>query len=238
MVELALHHPHPYGPFFLQGISAVTAWCFPVLTQTEVPLWTQSQHLDFLIDSMALWGCPVFHFVFLNLLYDTNIYSGEEATMCKNIRWVYAALSAAAWTYAHRGWGCLTALSTTPLEKPGVQLHVSLPTPPNTCSLTFHTDPNVSPFWGAAGLSNPARHLNENVCSVGDQKRWSGIHDTLPSPALIKTFLFFAGAYGKSCCAWSTASHQPAQQESMEHHRGAHLRSPWLTAEGQHFKKM
>lgn len=47
----------------------------------------------------------------LNLLYDTNIYSGEEATMWKNIRWVYAALSAAAWIDACRGGSRLSAQS-------------------------------------------------------------------------------------------------------------------------------
>lgn len=115
----------------------------------------------------------------------------------------------------------LKALSTIPLEK----LPVSLPTPPSSA---FHAHPK----WFGEQQVCPT----PPATSIRTAALWE-IHDTLPSPALIKAFLFSVVACAKSCCAWTAASYQPAQQESLEHHRGAHTRSRWLTAQGQHFKK-
>lgn len=165
----------------------------------------------------------MFHFVCLNLLYDTNIYSGEEATMSKNIRWVYAALSAAAWIDACRGGSRLSAQSLwRSLVSSSLCPSPHLPAQPFTQTQSGLGEQQVCPTPLATSIRTAAL--------------WE-IHATLPSPALIKAFLLSAGACGKSCCAWTAASYQPAQQESMEHHRGAHTRSPWLTAQGQHFKK-
>lgn len=86
MVELALHHPHQKGPFFILGVSAVTAWCFPGFAQPEAPLRSQSQHLDFLTDTTALWGWPVSYFV----SDDTNIW--RRSHHVENHSMVYAGL--------------------------------------------------------------------------------------------------------------------------------------------------
>lgn len=91
--------------------------------------------------------------------------------------------------------------------------------------------------------------------------------NVLLSSALIKALLFCVLTCGKGCCACSTSSHQPVQQDNPNHHQknppkqrkkktqippknqrkqkktqkkwiqSVHFRSYWLSSEDQNFKK-